>query len=52
MSLGEALATMWERWMIDLAHLSLGGAALGLGLVLWVGTMTALAIYAIRQATK
>ena len=43
---------MWQQWMLDLAHTSLEGAALGLGVTAWVATMTALGVYLARQAGK
>lgn len=53
MTLGEALAAMWQQWMLDLvAHTSLEGAALGLGVTAWVVTMTALGVWCVREASK
>lgn len=52
MTLGEALAAMRSGWMVDLAHLSLEGAALGLVIVAWSVAMAALGVYLAREASK
>lgn len=43
---------MWSGWMLDLAHLSLEGAALGLVVVAWSVAMAALGVWCVREASK
>lgn len=35
MTLSEALATMWQQWMLDLSRTSLEGAVLALAVLLY-----------------